>query len=147
MKRKFSAFVKYGKEALEMKRKIMASCILIVCVVTVITGVSYIPQKLIKVDAKDVVKIEMTNGHTGQHVEITNREQISQLLTSLSKLTIQKEQSAKDLKGYHYSLKLYTEKGKGQQFTMTEPNTIIYNKALYKIKGSSIDVAYLERLF
>lgn len=130
-----------------MKRKIIAGCILIVCIVTVIAGISYIPQKLIKVDAKDVVKIEMTNGHTEQHVEMTNREQISQLLTSLSKLTIQKEQSAKDLKGYHYSLKLYTEKGKRQQFTMTEPNTIIYKKSLYKIKGSSIDVAYLERLF
>ncbi|MEC1179787.1 hypothetical protein P9B03_14910 [Metasolibacillus meyeri] len=130
-----------------MKRKIVAVCILIVCIITIITGVSYIPQKLIKTDIKEIVKIEMTNGHTGQHVEIMDSKEISQLLANLANITIQKEQSAKEIKGYHYLLKLYTDKGEVQQFTISEPDTIGYKKALYKTKGSLIDTTYIEHLF
>ncbi len=125
----------------------MAVCILIVCIITIITGVSYIPQKLIKTDVKEIVKIEMTNGHTGQHVEIMDSKEISQLLANLANITIQKEQSAKEIKGYHYLLKLYTDKGEVQQFTISEPDTIGYKKVLYKTKGSLIDTTYIEHLF
>lgn len=115
--------------------------------ITVIIGVSYIPQKLIKVNSKEVVKIEITNGQTGEKTEIMNHEQISQILFNLADITIQKEQSEKDFKGYHYWIKIYTEKGIAQQLTIHEADTIIYKDVLYKTKGKSIDKAYIDRLF
>ncbi|WP_342471815.1 hypothetical protein MHH70_14550 [Metasolibacillus sp. FSL H7-0170] len=129
-----------------MKRKIVASCILLICVVTVMMGVSYIPQKLLKVEEKEVLKIEITNGFTGEKTEVMNAAQISQILLNLTDITIQKEQSAKDLKGYHYSITIYTDKGLAQQLAIHDEETVIYKDALYKTKGKSIDKAYIEHL-
>lgn len=129
-----------------MKRKILAAIILILCALIIVTGISYIPQKVVNVQAKDVTKIEITDGKTGQQIEITDEMTIAHIINNLNGIVFQKEKSASDYKGHSFDAKIYVHNNLEQSLIINSEDTIRFKEFFYKATNKKIDYDYIEGL-
>ncbi|MEO4055581.1 hypothetical protein [Solibacillus sp. CAU 1738] len=129
-----------------MKRKIIAATILIICVFIIMTGISYIPQKIVNVQAKDVSKIEILDGNTGKHLEITDDATIARIINNLNRIVFQKEKSAHGYDGSRFDTKIYIHNKLKESLIINSEDTIQYKGFFYKSTNVQIEYEYLEEL-
>lgn len=112
----------------------------------IVTGISYIPQKVVNVQAKDVTKIEITDGKTGQQIEITDEMTIAHIINNLNGIVFQKEKSASDYKGHSFDAKIYVHNNLEQSLIINSEDTIRFKEFFYKATNKKIDYDYIEGL-
>ena len=133
-------------EAILVKRKIIAAIILIFCVFILIKGISYIPQKIVNIQAKDVTKIEITDGTTGRQIELMDEISIAHIINNLNSIAFQKEKSSTENKGYRFAMNIYVHNKLEQSLIINSENSISYNDFIYIATNKKIDDQFLEGL-
>lgn len=133
-------------EAILVKRKIIAAIILIFCVFILIKGISYIPQKIVNIQAKDVTKIEITDGTTGRQIELKDEISIAHIINNLNTIAFQKEKSSAENKGYRFAMNIYVHNKLEQSLIINSEDSISYNEFIYKATNKKIDDQFLEGL-
>ncbi len=129
-----------------VKRKIIATITLIFCAFILIKGISYIPQKLVNIQAKEVTKIEITDGTTGQQLEITDEMTVARIINNLNSIVFQKDKLASENKGYRFAMKIYVHNKLEQSLMINSEDMISYQNYFYKTTNKQIDQKYLEDL-
>ncbi len=113
-----------------------------------IYGLTYIPQKIISIDAANVSKITIFNGNSGEQMEITDASEIDYLIQNLNQVTFQKGKWSFRYMGYSFRTTIYNKKGRAiKELIINTENTIRYKGFFYTAKDQFIDYGYIQKMF
>lgn len=105
------------------------------------------PKKLLKIDIKDVVKITIFNGNTGDKIDIVNRATINDIISNLNSVTIQRKSWALGHMGYRYKIELLGKKSKLKTFIVNSGTVVRKDLYYYDVVKGDIDIDYIASLF
>lgn len=105
------------------------------------------PKKLLKIDIKDVVKITIFNGNTGDKIDIVNRATINDIISNLNSVTIQRKSWALGHMGYRYKIELLGKKSKLKTFIVNSDTVVRKDLYYYDVVKGDIDIDYIASLF
>ncbi|MFC7681719.1 hypothetical protein [Paenibacillus sp. GCM10028914] len=106
------------------------------------------PTKMVRISHKDVQKIEIFNGSTGEDIVISDRSEIEHIINNLKTISFKKEKISIGYMGYSFRTTIYkTNGGVYKQFIINSKNTIRKDPFFYKDSSGSIDYKYIETLF
>ncbi|OCT16689.1 hypothetical protein A8709_08450 [Paenibacillus pectinilyticus] len=121
--------------------------LLVLVIIVVFVGTSYLPHRLIH-KAAEVSKIIIFNGGTGVELELTNKDDIEHIINNLRGITFQKGKSSFGYMGFSFKTTVYDKKGKPvKQLIINSEDTVRYKGYFYKAKGSLIDYTYIKKKF
>ncbi|WP_421385206.1 hypothetical protein ACOJQI_10725 [Bacillus salacetis] len=108
---------------------------------------TFIPHKVVKIEAKDVSKIVVFDGNTGYETEITDRDTVSHIISNLNEITFQKGKPSFGYMGYSFDTSIFNkEGGLVKEFIINSNDTIRYKGFFYTDNTKSIDYDYIEKL-
>ena len=118
-----------------MKRKTILLCTCAVLWSILVIGLAwwYTPAAFLSdVAPEDITRIEVCNGTSGEKFTITDRDDITYIVTGIQDTKMRKQEFAKK-DGFVYSMSFYTEKGKAvAQFELNGENVICDGEVTYK---------------
>jgi len=116
-------------------------------VLLLLFALTYIPHKVVNIEASKVSEITVLDGNTGNKIEVTNITDIDHIINNLNGVTFQKGKSAFGYKGYSFRTTIYDEKGKSiRELIINSNDTIIYKGFFYTVENNSIDYDYIKKL-
>ena len=92
-------------------------------------------------------KVELTNGTTGNQVEIVDNGKIKTILNFFSIESFTRGESSSGSTGWRYRLKFYNNTDLIEDITVMEENRINYSGYFYESKNNNINIIYLGELF
>ncbi|GGM25157.1 hypothetical protein GCM10011351_08530 [Paraliobacillus quinghaiensis] len=111
-------------------------------------GTTYIPKKIITMDASEVSKIDVFDGNRGEQITVIDSEQIKHIISNLNKITFNKGKPSIGYTGYKFRMTIYDGNGKEQkELIINSNNKIRYKGFFYTGKKSSIDFDYIDKIF
>ncbi|MBE4909228.1 hypothetical protein IMZ08_14270 [Bacillus luteolus] len=130
-----------------MKRKKSIIIIAIPILLVLIFALTYIPHKVVNIEASNVSKIIVFDGNTGYEMEITEEKKIEHIINNLNEVTFQKGKSSFGYMGYSFNTTIIDKKGKTiKELIINSNNTIRYRGFFYKSVDNPIDYDYIEEL-
>lgn len=136
-----------GGENILKKNKILRISIVILSILIILYGLTYIPRQIIKIEKDDVSKITIFKGDDGTKIEVTDINDIAHITNNLNSITFQKE-SFGYKKGFTYGIKFYHQKGELVKELTIRGDSHIQNGAFsYKATKNSVDYDYIAGLF
>lgn len=127
------------------KRKWMI--IAIPFVLLLLFALTYIPHKVVSIDAAKVSEITVFDGNTGNEIKITNITDIDHIINNLNAITFQKGKTSFGYMGYSFKTKIYDEKRKSiKELIINSNDTIRYKGFFYTTENNSIDYEYIKQL-
>ncbi len=130
------------------KNKILLYIAAIISVVIIIFAMTFIPQRLFRIDVGSVSKITIFNGSTGENIEITNDSNMEYIIKNLNSTTFKKRKLAYGYSGFSFKVIIYNEKGKViEELLINSSSSIRYKGFFYKVTDNIVDYDYIENLF
>ncbi|MDE7224595.1 MAG: hypothetical protein K2O34_12565 [Acetatifactor sp.] len=130
-----------------MKRK----CILVLVVIVILFALGMLCYKIaveeIKINSKDVSKISIFNGTTGQCVEIIDEGDIEYFINNLNAVQMKRSGVSLLYTGYHYRVTIFKGDGIYIEFIINSANAIRKDPFFYNVEEGEIDVDFIESLF
>ena len=116
-------------------------------VIIILYLLTYIPHKIITIEATDVAKIEIFDGALGKKINIEGKNEIQHIIENLNSISFYKGKCSIGYMGYRFLITIYdNDGGKYKKFIVNSEDTIRYNGFFYKDKESGIDYNYLNEL-
>lgn len=129
-----------------MRRNIFYLVLVFILSIGLLYGITCIPRKLIHLEVKEVAKITIIHGTTGEKITITNTEDIKHLVDNLNSISINKLE-LNLLKGFNYYLNFYDSKGKViEGFAFSDKRVSNEDFSFFVVKGE-LDTEYIEYLY
>lgn len=130
-----------------MKKMKWIVIIAIPLMLLLIFALTYIPHKVVKIDASKVSKIIVFDGNTGFEAEITEESHIEHIINNLNEVTFQKGKSSFGYMGYSFNTTIFDKDGKAiKELIINSEDTIRYKGFFYSTVDHSIDYDYIEEL-
>lgn len=131
-----------------MKRRI-ASIFLIVILFGLLIWTWWVtPTKLVRIDPKDVQKIEIFDGHNGESIMITDRTEIEHIINNLRSISFRKDKVSIGYMGYSFRTTIYKTNGRVyKKFIINSKDTIRKDPFFYKVISGSIDFNFIGKLY
>lgn len=125
---------------------------LLIAIVIVLFGglfaTTYIPKKIITIDASIVSKIEIFDGNRGELVTVTEAEPKEHIISNLNKIAFNKGKLSIGYSGYKFRMTIYKDNGKEYKELIINSNERIrYKGFIYTDETNSIDYNYIDNLF
>jgi len=95
---------------------------------------------------ENTTKVELTNGTTGEMVEITDANQMQTLIKLFSENEFVKGKSASDSTGWSYRIKFYQNEKIMVDITVLGDTSIIYSGYFYDIQSGTLDISCFDDL-
>jgi hypothetical protein len=112
-----------------------------------IFALTYIPQKVVSIDATSVSKISIFDGNSGNVIEITKPTEIHHIINNLNNVTFQKGKPSFGYSGYSFRTTIFNNKGKTiKELIINSNSTIRYKGFFYTTVDNSIDYNYIEQI-
>ncbi|WP_246943636.1 hypothetical protein [Bacillus pinisoli] len=128
-------------------KKIKWVIIAVPFIILLIFAATYIPHKVVDMDASNVSKITIFDGNTGYEMDITDKSNITYIIKNLNEVTFQKGKSSFGYMGFSFNTTIFDHDGKViQNFIINSTDTIRYKGFFYRAKDQLIDYDYIEQL-
>lgn len=93
----------------------------------------------------DITKLSIRNGNNGNLIEITNKDEISDLTKHLSRFSYTENSSLKGHRGWMYSIKFYNENQLISTFVISNLHHVNIDDAYYIPNESGIENYMIDR--
>lgn len=112
-----------------------------------IFALTYIPHKVVNIDASKVSKIVVFDGNTGYEVEITEESHINHIINNLNGVTFQKGKSSFGYMGYSFNTTIFDKDGRAiKEIIINSKDMIRYKGFFYSTVDHTIDYDYIDEL-
>lgn len=133
-----------------MKKKI---AILLSAAVILLTGIAVwynAPIDLMDTDSKEVMKIVVFNGNSGNATHITEKEQIRHMIDNLNDIEVKRSKPSAGYAGYGFKVTIYLSDGNEaddwNNFIINSEDTIRKDPFFYSVTKGTIDYDYIESI-
>lgn len=110
-------------------------------------ALTYIPEKILEIDASSVSKITVFDGNTGNEIEVTDESDIKHIINNLNKVTFQKGKPSIGYMGYSFRTTIFDTDGKVKKEMIINSDSLIrYKGFFYTSVDYLIDYEYIEKL-
>lgn len=130
-----------------MKKKKLWIILLIIAVVAIAAAVWYFTPShfMSRVDANDILYIDIFNGNNGGTYKIKNPEDISYIVDNIQSISFKKSGISVGNKGYRYRMTFFDTKGNViDRFIINSHDTIRKDPFFYHDESDSLCVDYIE---
>lgn len=131
------------------KKKVVIVVLLALSVITIIFGVWFLmPRTFLKhVDSKDVKKIEIFSGSTGDKFVVEDEEEIEYIVKNIQSTTMKREKLSVGYVGFSFSLKFKNENDDTiSSFILNGESTIRKDPFFYEAKNGELCFGYISEL-
>ena len=104
------------------------------------------PKSLCKTDVEKVEKITIFSGHVGKEIQITDEEEITELMEKFSSVKMKVKKISGISMGYMYNVTIETNFGK-KEFTVNSKYDIDGKVWLYKVIDGDNGYDYIDNMF
>lgn len=109
-----------------------------------------LPVDLMDLDYKEVLKLVVFNGSSGNATHITDKEQIQHIIDDLNDVKIKRTRPSVGYSGYGYKLSVYlsdgNEAGDWNNFIINSEDTIRKDPFFYSVIKGNIDYNYIKNI-
>lgn len=102
--------------------------------------------EVVDIDERTITKIDITNGHTGDFITITDKAKITDLMNYLNKHKVEKRDNQDVLVGYAYSMTFYNESSRVSRIILLDSTLIEIDEVYYDINNSTMDIVVIEEI-
>jgi hypothetical protein len=95
---------------------------------------------------KDITKVELQSGTTGDYIEITEQDQIQNLIQAFNENEFKKGESSKNHTGWSYRLRFYQADKMTTEIVVLSSGRIDFNNSFYDTIEGAIDTEYIKGL-
>lgn len=132
---------------MNFKRIIKISLLVIILLVLLFYGLTYLPHKIVNIAPSEVSSIHIFDGNTGKSISITNKNNIKHIIKNLNSIIFSKGQLAVWYMGYSFKVTIYkNDESVYKEFIINSKDTIRNGLFFLKDKSNSIDYDYIKRL-
>lgn len=131
------------------KRKLLIRrSVLMLLIISVIIGVSYIPKRIVTLKHTEVATIIVYDGNTDKEIEIIDKNQIKHIVDNLNGITFQRKQFTLFNMGYAFKVKfLDKDDDLLMALVLNSESTIRYKAFRYEAINHGMDYDYILEIF
>lgn len=133
-----------------MKRLVLISIAIVILLLFILLAWYKIPFDLMNLNPKEVLKIVVFNGNTGNTTHIEDREEIDLIIHNLNSVKLQRGKVSVKYDGYSFITTIYLtngEEAKGwNNFIINSGNTIRKDPFFYSVVEGNLDYEYIKSI-